>query len=332
MTSRAESARVGAMTGLLTPEEMAERYCLQECDGSCGERGKCLHSPGRRRRGGAVADSDQHPDPRVHAALTVWGDSPDGHGYRAARLLFPDFESLRSAYQRILPKELHHRFHELEVIDLGDSTYHIAGIIYRLAKLDVTPETLEHAVEYMRMRDLASYDIRPYEWDEVRRAFNELCKTDASYVRELDLGFTHPSLLVPLFQAIHVMREKGIPSDFVRQVCADEQWGDASRALAVYEAGVPASALAIYPTWPPESVIELHNAGVPPRYAGPLRDAQWRRRCQEIDSRAIARLWNAAVPQDYATAGVSAGLVDRDIIACFEAAVPIEFMTAMPTA
>lgn len=46
MTSRAESAKIGAMTGLLTPEEMAERYCLQECDGSCGERGKCLHSPG----------------------------------------------------------------------------------------------------------------------------------------------------------------------------------------------------------------------------------------------------------------------------------------------
>lgn len=34
------------MTGLLTPEEMAERYCLQECDGSCGERGQCLQKPG----------------------------------------------------------------------------------------------------------------------------------------------------------------------------------------------------------------------------------------------------------------------------------------------
>ena len=34
------------MTGLLTPEEMAERYCLQQCDGSCGERGKCFHPPG----------------------------------------------------------------------------------------------------------------------------------------------------------------------------------------------------------------------------------------------------------------------------------------------
>lgn len=274
-------------------------------------------------------DSDQHPDPRVHAALTVWGDSPDGHGYRAARLLFPDFESLRSAYQRILPKELHHRFHELGVIDLGDSTYHIAGIIYRLAKLDVMPETLEHAVEYMRMRDLASYDIRPYEWDEVRRAFNELCKTDASYVRELNLGFTHSSLLVPLFQNIQVMHEEGMPSDFVRQVCADEQWGNPSRALAAYEAGVPASALAVYTAWPPESVIKLHNAGVPPQYAKSVRGT-WGPDVPEIDSSAAVQLWKAAVPQDYAAAGVRAGLVDRDIIACFEAAVPVEFMTAMP--
>lgn len=278
-----------------------------------------------------MADGDQHPDPRVHAALTAWGASPDAHGYRVARLLFPDFESLRSAYRRILPKELHHRFHETPVGDLGDSTYHIAGIIYRLAKLDVMPETLEHAIEYMRMRDLASYDIRPHEWNGVIRAFNELCKTDASYIRELDLGFTHSGLLVSLFQTIHMMWESGVSSDFVREMCATEQWPDADRALAVAKAGVPASTLRAYTAWPPESVIELHKAGVPPRYAESVRGT-WGTDVSKIDSSTAVRLWNAGVPQDYAAAGVNAGLIDRDIIACFEAAVPVEFMTALPTA
>ena len=46
MTSRAEDAKVDAMTGLLTHEETPERYCLQECDGSCGERGQCMQKPG----------------------------------------------------------------------------------------------------------------------------------------------------------------------------------------------------------------------------------------------------------------------------------------------
>lgn len=35
------------MANLLTPEEMAERYCLQECPGGCSEpQGRCMDDPG----------------------------------------------------------------------------------------------------------------------------------------------------------------------------------------------------------------------------------------------------------------------------------------------
>lgn len=35
------------MTEMLTPEEMAERYCLAECPGGCTEpHGRCMYKPG----------------------------------------------------------------------------------------------------------------------------------------------------------------------------------------------------------------------------------------------------------------------------------------------
>lgn len=50
------------MTELLTEEQKAERYCLQECDKTCGElRGVCLQPPG-------------HLHPHKHSYYNYSGD------------------------------------------------------------------------------------------------------------------------------------------------------------------------------------------------------------------------------------------------------------------
>lgn len=38
------------MSELLSPEEMAERYCLQECPGGCGQPSGCGEAPGHLYR------------------------------------------------------------------------------------------------------------------------------------------------------------------------------------------------------------------------------------------------------------------------------------------
>jgi hypothetical protein len=278
-----------------------------------------------------MKDASRHADERIAEALEAWGYADyDLHPYHVARLLFPDFESLARVYTELLPAELHDSFHRVSRATIGGKQYDIRSIMNYIALLDTMPETLAHATVYLRAFGLEW----PVSWTRTYREFGALCEGDAAYLNALSLDKRHqePSII----RTLNELQRRGVPAEYVRTIVEAQHptlvYSGPDDIELFYREGLPAAVAATYntgsPRWPAERIIELYRGGVSGEYAD-ATSGSWGQGLPGTDASVAIYLHQAGIPLWYAEMGTSLKMPLPDIVECYRAGVPAEYLTAL---